>query len=324
MPIALRDLSEEDAMRTTHGTASPVSKFRAAMIGFAVGAALAAAGCGSRREHARLVSEKTYLAAEDRRLSDELEARNVETRDLEIALLEVRNGLEEIRGKELAAIRSSIRVAKEGRSTQALREELRAEVRTIRDAVHENLAKLARLEEQSKEAGLKTASLEKLTMELRRSLEEKEALAGQLDQRVKDLSATVRTQAASLKEKEAALREGEARLAKKTLEANTAYVAVASKKDLLKKGVVERAGVGGRWTQTGKFDAEVFRAIDVTKDLEVQLPAPAKSIRVVTTQPKESYQIVDAGPGAKTSRLEVKDVEAFWRGDRYLVVMIPD
>jgi chromosome segregation ATPase len=308
-------------MRTKHGTASPVSKFRAAMTGFAVVAALAAAGCGSKREHARLVSEKTYLAAEDRRLSDELEARNVETRDLEIALLEVRNGLDEIRGKELAAIRSSIRVAKEGRSSQALREELRAEVRTIRDAVHENLAKLARLEAQSEQAGLKTASLEKLTMELRRSLEEKEALAGELDHRVRDLSATVKTQAASLREKDAALREGEARLAKKTLEANTAYVAVASKRDLLKKGVVERAGGGGRWTRTGKFDAEVFRAIDVTKDLEVEISAPAKSIRVVTMQPRESYRIVDAGPDARTSKLEVRDAEAFWRGDRYLVVM---
>jgi hypothetical protein len=321
MPIAIRDSSEEDAMRTRHGIARPVRTFRTAMIGFAVGAALAAAGCGSRKEHARLVSEKTYLATEERRLSDALEAKNAATRDLEIALLEVRNGLEEIRGKELAAIRSSIHVAKEGRPSQALREELRAEVRTIRDAVHENLAKLARLEAQGEQAGLRTASLEKLTTELRRSLEEKEALAGELDRRVRDLSVTVKAQAASLREKEAALREGEARLAKKTLEANTAYVAVASKKELLKKGVVERAGVGGRWTQTGKFDAEVFRAIDVTKDLEVELPAPAKSIRVVTTQPMESYRIVDAGPDARTSRLEVKDAAAFWKGERYLVVM---
>lgn len=310
-------------MRTTHDNAAPVSRFRATMIGFAVGAALAVAGCGSKQEHARLVSEKTFLAAENRRVSDALEAKNDETRALEVALLEVRNGLDEIRGQELAAIRSSIRVATEGGASQALREELRAEIRTIRDAVHENLAKLARLEERSRESGLRTASLEKLTAELRRTLEEKDALAGVLDQRVRELSAVVTRQAASLREKDAALREGEARLAKKTLEANTAYVAVASKKDLLKKGVVERSGVG-RWTQTGKFDAEVFRAIDLTKDLDVELPAPAKSIRVVTTQPKESYQIVDAGPDAKTSKLEVRDPAAFWKGDRYLVVMIPD
>ena len=308
-------------MRTRNDTPSPIRKLRAVMIGFAIGAALATAGCGSKQEHARLVSEKTYLAAENRRLSDALEAKNIDTREVEVALLEVRNGLEEIRGKELAAIRSSIRVAKEGRASQTLREELRAEIRTIRDAVHENLAKLARLEEQNKERGVRSASLEKLTGELRRSLEEKEVLVGELDRRVKDLSTAVKTQAASLREKDAALRESEARLARKTKEANTAYVAVASKSELAKKGVVERVGLGGRWTPTGRFDPEVFREIDVTKDFEVEIQAPAKSVRVVTAQPKESYQIVDAGPNAKGSKLEVRDAVSFWRGDRYLVVM---
>jgi predicted aspartyl protease len=60
----------------------------------------------------------------------------------------------------------------------------------------------------------------------------------------------------------------------------------------------------------------------VTRDLFVEIPAPAKSIRVVTAQPKESYRIVDAD--AKTSKLEVADAEAFWKGERYLVVMLPD
>lgn len=203
-------------MRSKNDFPRPSSTLRAAMVGFAVGAALAAAGCSSKKEHAQLVSEKTYLAAENRRLMDALEAKNVETREIEIALLEVRNGLDEIRGKELAALRSSIQPAGEGGASRALREELRAEIRTIRDAVRDHLAKLARLESQRRDAALRTASLEKLTAELRRSLEEKNALAGELDRRNKELFATVKAQAASLKEKDAALREGEARLARKT------------------------------------------------------------------------------------------------------------
>ncbi len=309
-------------MRNPHDISSPIRMLGAATIAVTAAAALVAGGCGSRTEHAQLVSEKKYLATENRRVSDALEAKNVQTRELEVALLEVQNGLAEIRGQELAAVRTSIRVAGEGRASQTLREELRAEVSTIRDAVRTNLAKLARLEEKSRESGLRIASLEKLTAELRRSLEEKDALAGVLDQRVRELSATVKTQAASLKEKDAALREGDARLAKKTKEANTAWVAVASKRTLAQKGVVARAGLGGAWTQTGRFDPDVFREVDVTRDLFVEIPAPAKSIRVVTAQPKESYRIVDAD--AKTSKLEVADAEAFWRGERYLVVMLPD
>ncbi|HQQ79074.1 MAG TPA: hypothetical protein PLB01_17105 [Thermoanaerobaculia bacterium] len=309
-------------MRDPHDISSPIRMLGAATIAVTAAAALVAGGCGSRTEHAQLVSEKKYLATENRRVSDALEAKNVQTRELEVALLEVQNGLAEIRGQELAAVRTSIRVAKEGGASATLREELRTEVRTIRDAVHENLAKLARLEAQSAASGLKTATLERQTGELRRSLEEKDALVKELDARVRDLSLAVKTQAASLKEKDAALREGEARLARKTKEANTAWVAVASKRTLAQKGVVARAGLGGAWTQTGRFDPDVFREVDVTRDLFVEIPAPAKSIRIVTAQPKESYRIVDAD--AKTSKLEVADAEAFWRGERYLVVMLPD
>ena len=309
-------------MRNPHDISSPIRMLGAATIAVTAAAAFVAGGCGSRTEHAQLVSEKKYLATENRRVSDALEAKNVETRELEVALLEVQNGLAEIRGQELAAVRTSIRVAREGGASATLREELRTEVRTIRDAVRETLAKLARLEAQSAESGLRTKTLETLTGELRRSLTEKDALVKELDGRVRDLSLAVKTQAASLKEKESALRDGEARLARKTKEANTAWVAVASKRTLAQKGVVARAGLGGAWTQTGRFDPDVFREVDVTRELFVEIPAPAKSIRVVTAQPKESYRIVDAD--AKTSKLEVADAEAFWRGERYLVVMLPD
>jgi hypothetical protein len=314
-------LYEEDVMRNPHDISSPIRMLGAATIAVTAAAAFFAGGCGSRTEHAQLVSEKQYLARENRRVSDALEAKNVETRELEVALVEVQNGLEEIRGRELAAIRTSIRVVKEGRAAATLREELRTEVRTIRDAVHENLAKLARLEAQSAENGLRTKTLETLTGELRRSLTEKDTLVKELEGRVRDLSLAVKTQAASLNEKDSALRDGEARLARKTKEANTAWVAVASKSALAQKGVVARAGLGA-WTQTGRFDPNLFREVDVTRDLLVEIPAPAKSIRVVTAQPKESYRIVEAD--AKTSKLEVADAEAFWRGERYLVVMLPD
>ncbi len=105
-------------------------------------------------------------------------------------------------------------------------------------------------------------------------------------------------------------------------------MAVASTKVLREKGVVEKrgsvAGLGGRWIETGKFDPEVFREIDVTKETEVTIPAPASKVRIVTGQPKESYEIVDGGPDSKSSKLAVKDPAAFWKGDRYLVVMIPN
>jgi len=175
---------------------------------------------------------------------------------------------------------------------------------------------------------VKVASLEKLTAELRRSLEEKDTMLAELQGKVGDLTRTVEAQTSSLAEKDAAIHEGETRIAQRTKELNTAFVAVASKKMLREKGVVEKKGailgVGGRWIETGKFEPGVFREVDVTKELEVSIPAPASKVTVVTEQPKGSYQIVDGGPKSKSSKLEVKDPAAFWKGDRYLVVMIPD
>ncbi len=302
----------------------PGGILRMAAIG-AVAAALASGGCASKSEHERALAENKRLTSENEKLSENVESMKAASSEANATLADVQKGLEDIRAKELTAIRSSLKVAEEGKASGTRRDQLQAEIATIRTAVHENLQKLARLQKTNRQNGVRLASVEKLADELKRSLEEKDAMVTELQSRIGDLSKTVKEQASSLEEKEAAIHEGETRIAKTTKELNTAYVAVASKDTLRKTGVVERRGdilgVGGRWIETGKFDPEVFREVDVTKDMQVTIPAPAKSVRVVTSQPKASYAIVSGGPNAKTSTLEVKDPEAFWKGDRYLVVM---
>ena len=296
------------------------------VVASALGIVLATGGCVSKQEHNRILSEKQHLADENQKLSGALQSVRSESLEANATLDDVQKGLEEIRAKELKVIQTSIRVAQEGQGKTAGRERLQAELQMIRDAVHKNLEKLARLEMSNKASGVRIASLEKLGEELKRSLEEKEAMVAALESRIGDLSKTVESQETTLAEKEETIQKGEAEVAQKTKELNTAYVAVASTKVLKQKGVVEKrgsvAGLGGRWIETGKFDPEVFREIDVTREMEVAIPAPAGKVRVVTAQPKESYEIVDGGPTA--SRLAVKDPAAFWKGDRYLVVMIPD
>ena len=291
-------------------------------------ASLATGGCAWKQERDQLRAQKQQLADENQKLSETLQTLRSESTEANATLEDVAKGLEEIRAKELKVIQSSIRVAQEGKATGGRRDQLEMEIQTIRDAIHKNLQKLARLEKSNKESGVKMASLERLAEELKRSLEEKAATVAELESRVGDLSKTVASQATSLAEKDTALREGETRIAQTTKERNTAYVAVASKNVLKEKGVVAKQGsilgLGGRWIETGKFDPGVFREVDVTRELEVSIPAPASKVRIVTEQPKESYEIVDAGPNSRSSTLAVKDPAAFWKGDRYLVVMIPD
>ncbi|MFI5180041.1 MAG: hypothetical protein ACHQPI_01460 [Thermoanaerobaculia bacterium] len=296
------------------------------VVALALGTLLAIGGVEWKQQRDEFRAEKQQLSDENEKLSESLQSIRSESDESNATLEEVAKGLEEIRVKELKAIQSSIQVAREGDAAAGRRQQLGMEIQAIRDAIHKNLQKLARLEKTSRESGVKMASLEKLADELKRSLEEKAATVSALESRVGDLSKTVEAQASSLAEKDAALVEKETRIVQKTKEANTAYVAVASKNVLKEKGVVERKGsilgLGGRWTETGKFDPEVFREIDVSKELEVSIPAPASRVHIVSEQPKESYEIVDNGPDSGSSRLSVKDPAAFWKGERYLVVMI--
>ncbi len=290
--------------------------------------ALATGGCAWKQERDQARAEKQQLTEQNQKLQETAQSAKSESAEANAILDDVQKGLEEIRAKELKAVQSSIRVAQEGKAAGGRRDQLETEIQTIRDAVHKNLQKLARLEKANRESGVKMASLEKLSAELKRSLEEKDTMLAELQSKIADLSKTVESQTASLAEKETTIHQGETRIAQQTKELNTAYVAVASKRLLQKKGVVEKKGdilgVGGRWIETGKFDPGVFREVDVTKELDIPIPAPASKVSVVTEQPKGSYQIVDAGPHSKTSKLEVKDPATFWKGDRYLVVMIPD
>ncbi len=301
---------------------------RAIVAAGALTALLAAGGCSSKQERDQLRVEKQQLADEKQKLADKLQSIQSESAEANATLEEVQKGLEDIRAKELKVIQSSIRVAQEGNAKGERRDRLDAEIRMVRDAIRQNLQKLARLEKTNKANGVQMASLAQLADELKRSLEEKATMVAALESRVGDLSKTIETQATSLAEKETAIHEGETQIAQRTKELNTAYVAVAGKNLLKAKGVVEKRGsvlgLGGRWIETGKFDPGVFREIDVTTELEVPIPAPASKVRIVTGQPAASYEIVDGGPNSRSSKLAVKDPTAFWKGDRFLVVMIPD
>jgi uncharacterized protein (DUF3084 family) len=285
-----------------------------------------ASGCAWKQERDQLRVEKQQLSQEKDKLAEQLQSTQSQDMESNATLDEVEKSLDELRTKELRVIRSSITAAQEGKASSGRRERLQTEMDTIRRSIHENLEKLARLEKENKRRGIRVASLEKLSNELKLQLQEKETMVAELEKRITGLSQQVETQTATIGEKETALTSAHQEIEQRTKEAHTAYVAVASKDVLKQKGIVQRRGdvlgLGGRWLETGKFDREVFREVDVTKETELEIPAPAKRVQIISEQPAGTYRIVDAGPTAQASKLEVTDPDAFWKGERYLVVML--
>jgi chromosome segregation ATPase len=266
------------------------------------------------------------LAAANEELTTKLKEAEASDAEASATLAEVQASLEEIRGKELKILKKTLDVTREGQARTTTRERLTEEIGTIRDAIRKNLDRIARLEHERKADGRKMASMQTLVDELKRSLEEKSTTIATLEKTVGELNGKVREQEGVILAKDTLIREKDETIASRTRQMNTAFVAVAGKKVLKQKGLVEKKGsvlgLGGAWQETGKFDPEVFRVIDTTAEAELTIPAPAAKVRLLPGHPEESYRIVSGGPA--TSTLKVTDRDAFWRDSRYLVVMIPD
>lgn len=314
-------------LETPKGRLLPVLAVAAALAGLLSGTSCSQQGQVDKllSERQRLTEENRTLAAERGKLSEELDATRAADSEMTATLEEVRDGLQEIRTRELRVLQRTFDVAREGQGPAGIRGELRAEVATIRTAIQGNLAKLARLERERKESGRQLAALQKLADELKASLEEKASTIAALQDKVLDLSRQVDVQAGVIREKDGLLEEREGVIADRTKALNTGYVAVAARKVLKEKGVVDKKGsvlgLGGSWQETGKIDPEVFREIDTTREAELTIPAPAKKVTILPGHPEDSYELVASGTGQ--SVLKVTDRDAFWHGSRTLVVMIP-
>ena len=290
-------------------------------------AALVLTSCAWKKDVEKLQAENKTLTEEKQRSQRELGAAGAATAEMQSTLDEVQRSLEDLRVKELKAVKTSIAVAQEGKSAaQQKRDELKTEIEEIRSAVKANLAKLEALQKQKKASDAKVTTLERLVAELRRSLEEKEATIAALEERTQELTRTTEALRTTVKEKEAVVKEKEAVIADRETQMSTAYVLMASQKALKKAGLVEKKGsvlgLGGNWQRTGQFDETLFKQIDTRKETEFSVGAAKEKARVLSDHPKDSYTLAAAGP--KASTLTVTDAARFWKGSKYLVVMLPD
>ena len=289
-------------------------------------AAFTLASCAWKKDLEKAQAENKSLTEEKARAQKELSAAGAATAEMQTTLDEVQKGLEELRVKELKAIKTSIGVAQEGKTTGAQRDELKAEIDEIRKAVKANLAKLATLQKSLKASDAKVTSLERLVGELKKQLEEKEVTIAALEEKTQTLTKTAEELRGTVKEKEAVVQEKEAAIADREAQIATAYILIAPQGALKKAGLVEKKGavlgLGGNWRRTGEFDETLFKKVDTRTATSFDVGAAPDKARVLSDHPKDSYTLAAAGP--KASTLTVTDPARFWKGSKYLVVMLPD
>ena len=284
---------------------------------------LALLACVSKKEFEQLKAENKTLGEEKQRSQRELGTAGAATAEMQATLDDVQKSLEDLRVKELKAVRTSILVAQEGKAAPGKRDELKAEIEEIRNVVKANLAKLSALEKQKKSSDQKVTTLERLIGELRRNLEEKEATITALEEKTLVLAKEAEELRGTVKE---VVKEKEAAIAERESQMSTAYVLIATRSALKKAGLVEKKGsvlgLGGNWQRTGQFDETLFKQVDTRKETEFAVGAAPDKARVLSDHPKDSYAL--AGTAPKASTLTVTDAARFWKGSKYLIVMLPD
>lgn len=266
------------------------------------------------------VSKQTYEDA--RSENDSLSVRlneTVATQDSLLALVaEINGGMAQI--KELEQIFTTPGLSESPSRKQQLLDDMAA----IRQTLQQRREKLDEYERQLKSSKSKNANLLKTVETLRAQIAEQETeittltnrLAeaniqiGELNQRVDSIAAVAATEA-----------EGRAQAEEDAVqlnnELNTCWYAIGTKSELKKQGIIESGFLKSTKVLKGDFNSNYFTLADQRNLSEI--PLHSKKAEVLTTQPKDSYEIVDVN-GQKV--LRILDPTKFWRLTNMLVIKV--
>ncbi len=199
--------------------------------------------------------------------------------------------------------------------------DLEENISFLQKKMEENRKKIAELEEKLKKSGINSAKLKEAVNKLNAQLKQKnDALAelhaqlSQKDIRIVQLGEYVGRLAeanAGLKQEK---EETEAIANRQDEQLNTAWYVYGTKSELKEHKILEDGDV----LRNADFDADYFTKIDIRE--KTVFPLKAKSAKVLTTHPADSYKLVKDDAGYYT--LSVTDVAKFWSVSKYLVVRV--
>ena len=231
---------------------------------------------------------------------------------------EIEQNLALIREKE-RSISQGTRNNVEGETDQM--ERINEDIRLIGELMQRNRQLMNRLNRELRNSNLQLSEFEKRVAQLNERLVEKETEIaglkeelGRMNLRVDYLTLTIDTLQQDVQERTRTLEA-------KTVEINTAFFTMGSRKELLEWGIITRAGgflgIGRTNRLNPAFDPAHFVRIDMRNTTEITIPGSQSTF--ITPHPEGTFEFAYA-EGIKT--LIILDPVKFWSNSRYLVVEI--
>lgn len=205
------------------------------------------------------------------------------------------------------------------------RREIRNDILLIQQTLQMRRERLAELEKKLQNSTSNNTTLQKSIQTLKQQINDQEStingLRGELAKaniHIEKLSANVDSLNTEVANVNAAKTQVEEEAATLTDELNTCYYALGSKKELKEHKLIETGFLRKTKIMPDDFEQGYFTRGDKRTLLNIELHS--KKAKVLTNQPEDSYQIVEAPNGNKV--LKIVAPARFWNTSNFLIVEI--
>lgn len=213
-----------------------------------------------------------------------------------------------------------------GESPSLNREQIKKNLDAYKQTLDTQRQRIDELEKKLKTGNANSAQMKTIIASLKQQLAQKDEEIAQLRKQVDDQNVDIN----SLKENVENLRQHnemqaglivsqQETILSQDASLNTAYIKIATKKDLKEAGLLTGGFLKKTKVDFTKIDKSLFRAVDI-RDVE-KIDIPAEKAKVMTPQPENSYRIDKIG---KNNVLSIVNPEKFWGVSNFVIIEIDD
>jgi len=200
-------------------------------------------------------------------------------------------------------------------------ERINEDIKMIGELMEKNRLLIASLNNRIRNADTRIKGFEQTIERLNQTLEEKEVEIELLRNQLATTNLRVDLLSAKVDTLERDAREKSRRIEQQTIELNTAYYAVGSRRELTDNKIISREGgflgLGRSERLKADFNHDFFTRVDITRVSQITINGQRPEL--ITTHPADSYEIkTEEGE----TYLEIKKPESFWSASRYLVIQV--
>lgn len=276
------------------------------------------ASCGKTSGNA----DTTQLVA----LNERLEMAQDSKDSLIFLMSDIYSGVEEINVQEglLYNLRGSDNVDKKQEIIENLAR-IKAELQAKQARLDDMTARFNAQNDKTGQLAKEVERLKTLVQQKEARITELQAQLASAQETITNLNTEVNTTREALSQEtqakeqaQAETKQAQAETEQAVNDANRVYYAIGTSSELKSHGILEKKFLGKTKVMQGNFEMSYFQKAD-RRSLSV-IPCHNKKVKVLTSQPKDSYQIVENADGTKS--IKITNPARFWGLSDFLVIQV--